>query len=219
MADSKAWNWRENTEDFWKIPSAESYYCAARWKDMEFTDLLDFGCGLGRHAIHFAKSGFSVSAFDLSADAVKSTLTWAEHDNLSIPTVCCDMQQLPYADASFDCLFAYHVISHTDSQGILRILSEIRRVLRVGGEAFVTLCSKDTWSFRDAGYPKIDENTVIKTCDGPEYGIPHFYVNMDDIESLFAGFELQSVRHTDDCFWNGKRQNSKHYFILARKIQ
>lgn len=217
MSISKAWNWSANAEDFWRIPSEESIAMAARWKECGYRDVLDFGCGLGRHAIYFAKSGFSVSAFDLSAEGVASLNTWAEKEQLHIPTECCDMQELPYADDSFDAVFAYHVISHTDSVGITKILAEMRRVLRSGGEAFLTLCSKDTWSFRDAGYPKHDENTVIKTAEGPEYGIPHFYVDMDDVERLFSGMELISVRHIDDCWFAGKRQNSKHYFVRVRK--
>lgn len=217
MSISKAWNWDSAVDDFWRIPSGESIAMAARWREIGFRDLLDFGCGLGRHAIYFAKAGFSVSAFDLSETGIASLNDRAAAEHLEIPTVCCDMQQLPYADASFDCVFAYHVISHTDSQGIVRILSEMRRILRSGGEAFLTLCSKETWSFREAGYPKHDENTVIKTAEGPEYGIPHFYVDLDDVLRLFADMELISVRHIDDCFFAGKVQNSKHYFICVRK--
>lgn len=33
-----------------------------------------------------------------------------------------DMQDLPYQDDSFDAIFAYHVISHTDTLGIGQIL-------------------------------------------------------------------------------------------------
>jgi ubiquinone/menaquinone biosynthesis C-methylase UbiE len=52
------------------------------------------------------------------------------------------MKELPYKDESFDCILAYHVISHTDTQGIKRILKELNRVLRKSGEFFITLCSK-----------------------------------------------------------------------------
>ena len=126
------------------------------------------------------------------------------------------MIKLPYADNSFDALFADHVISHTDSIGILKIIREISRVLNVGGEIFLTLCSKETWSFRDAGYPKLDENTVVKTDDGPEKGIPHFYVTFDDITNLLADYDIERIRHTDDCYFSGRKQNSKHYFISAK---
>lgn len=216
MSTSKEWDWKQNQDGFWLEPSEESYYTAARWKKQGFQTLLDFGCGLGRHAIFFAKQGFSVSAFDLSAEAVQSLTDWASRESLEIPVTQCDMLSLPYADASFDCLYAFHVISHTDSQGIKQILSEISRVVRPNGEVFLTLCAKDTWSFCKADYPQIDANTVRKV-GGIEDGIPHFYVDMDDIEKLFGDFELLSVKHTNDCWFAGKRQDSRHYFMLMRK--
>ena len=48
------------------------------------TVLLDFGCGLGRHAVFFAKSGFSVSAFDLSREGVARLDEWKEQEGLDI---------------------------------------------------------------------------------------------------------------------------------------
>ena len=77
----------------------------------------------------------------------------------------------------------------------------------------MTLCSKETWSFKDSGYPKIDENTVLKQEDGPEDGIPHFYVNLEDIKELFNDFEIISLRHTDDIYYTDKLNHSKHYFV------
>ena len=43
------------------------------------------------------------------------------------------------------------------------------------------------------------------------------YVDMNDIEELFSGFELIKIRHIDDCLVEGRWQNSKHYHIEAMK--
>lgn len=215
MSISKAWDWKKDHNSIWRKPSEESYYIAERWKARQYQEILDFGCGLGRHSIYFARHGFTVSAFDLSPEGVTSLREWAEAENLSINTTVSDMIKLPYADNLFDCIFAYHVISHTDTNGMQSILAEIKRIMKPGGEIFLTLCSKETWSFTDAGYPKIDDNTVVKTDEGPEKGIPHFYVTLDDIVQLFQEFEILKIRHVDDCYFEGKKYNSKHYFILA----
>jgi len=216
MTNSKAWNWKEEKNSYWLKPSEESYYIVNRWKEKNYKDILDFGCGLGRHSIFFAKNGFNVSAFDLSIDAINNLNLLAQNENLNINTTVADMIDLPYKENSFDAIFAYHVISHTDTIGIKKIVSEIKRVLKSNGEIYLTLCSKETWSFKDAGYPKVDENTIIKTDEGPEKGIPHFYVTASDILNLFSDFEIINIRHIDDCYFNGKLQNSKHYFINAK---
>lgn len=216
MSISKEWKWEDNKETIWFNPSEESYRIASRWKDKGYKDLLDFGCGMGRHSIFFAKNGFNVSAFDLSEYGLDNLNKWAKNENLNINITKADMLSLPYDDSSFDCLFAYHVISHTDSKGILKIVSELGRVLKEGGEFYLSLCSKDTYSFKEAGYPVVDENTIIKT-EGVEKDVPHFYVDIDDILSLFADFEIHSIRHVDECYYDGVKRNSKHYFILGEK--
>lgn len=216
MSISKAWDWSLESSPIWLKPSEESYFIAQLWKERGLHHVLDYGCGLGRHSIHFAKEGFRVSAFDLSNQGTEHLKTWAEKENLSVNLCNADMTQLPYDSHSFDALFAYHVISHTDSNGIKEILREIARVLKKGGEIYLSLCSKETWSFLKAGYPKIDDNTVIKTDEGPEKGIPHFYVDLEDIFTLMSNFEIERIRHVDDCYFSGNKQNSKHYFILAK---
>lgn len=217
MAESKAWNWSEEKNAIWLTPSEESYYVANRWSELGYRRVLDFGCGLGRHSIFFARQGFHVSAFDLSPEGASHLERWAREEALEVDVATADMRSLPYRDHSFDCIFAFHAISHTDTAGMQEILAEIRRVLRPGGEIYLTLCSKETWSFAEAGYPRIDENTVVKTEEGPEKGIPHFYVTLPDILELFADFEIERIRHVDDCYFGDRVQNSKHYFILARR--
>lgn len=214
---SKEWNWEINKLDKWLSPSLESYYYANIWKSKNFKKILDLGCGLGRHSILFAQVGFEVDACDLSNYAINYLNEWAKKENVLVNTKVCDMLELPYENNSFDALFAYHVISHTTTKDFLKVVREIKRVLKKEGEAFLTLCSKETWSFKEACYPKLDENTVIKIEDGPENNIPHFYVDLDDIHQLFNEFDLLSIRHIDDIFYTDKVNHSKHYFLHLRR--
>lgn len=68
-----------------------------------------------------------------------------------------------------------------------------------------------------ANYPKLDDNTVIKTEEGLENGIPHFYVTIDDILELFKDCSIIRIRHVDDCYFDGGKRCSKHYFILGSR--
>lgn len=63
----------------------------------------------------------------------------------------------------------------------------------------------------------IDNNTVIKT-DGAEKDVPHYFVDLDDIWRIFNNFTIKRIRHIDDCYFDGKKQNSKHYYIEATLI-
>lgn len=214
---SKAWDWNKNSHEIWYTPSEDSYYLINRWREKGYKKFLDLGCGRGRHSIQFAKDGFEVSSIDLSDIAVDGLMEWAKKEDVKINVVTGDMMYLPFEDKTFDCLLAYHVISHTDSKGIISIISEIKRVLKDGGEFYITFCSKNAWSFKDAGYPKIDENSVVKIEDGSENNVPHFYVDEVSLKELLAGFGLITVRHVQDVVIEGNDYDSWHYFVLGSK--
>lgn len=51
-AIAKAWDWeKESKKEPWLTPEPIVYYLVSRWKGQGKKDYLDFGCGLGRHAL------------------------------------------------------------------------------------------------------------------------------------------------------------------------
>ena len=219
MKDYIPFDWTTvDNKGSWLEPCEESYYYAEKWRREGRHSVLDLGCGLGRHSVLFARYGFKVTAVDISDEAISFLKKNGKEQGVDISCRKADMESLPFSDDAFDCIFAMHSAGHADSEGMKKVMSEIKRVIKPGGTVFMTLCSKDTWTFAESGLPKYDENTVIKT-DGPEKGVPHFYVDKEDIKGLFADFELVKVRHIDDCFGEccggTKWKNEKHYFIEA----
>jgi len=217
MVNSKGWEWEKANQSPWLKPTEDSYYFASKWSELGFKKVLDLGAGLGRHSIFFAQQGFNVSAIDLSDYGMNNLKEWADKENLNIDIKIGDMMALPYADNSIDCVFAYHVISHTDTMGAKKVISEIDRVLKPGGEIYTSMCSKESWDFKDSGFPKADENTVINKAEGPEKDIPHFYANLDDILNLFFNFKIEKVRHIDYCYLNSEKQDCKYYYVNGSK--
>lgn len=217
MVESKGWDWKSADTEIWLDPAEESYYYCERWKRDGKRSILDLGCGLGRHSILFAKNGFDVTAADISDYAVKKAEQTAKREGLNINTVVCDMLDMPFGENSFDCIFSYFAISHTDTEGFSKILNKFKEILKPNGEIYLTLCSKETWSFKEADFPKIDENTILRTDEGPEKNIPHFFVDLNDVKRLFEpDFKLLRVRFIDNCIYEGVIQNNSHYHVYAR---
>ncbi len=221
MGISKGWNWnilKEDEKEYWKNPSEEAYYLLNRWKSQGKCDFLDLGCGLGRHSIFFGKNDFNVKCFDISKEAVDSTKDWAEKEKLLFEYSVGDMLNLPYEDNSIDCIMCRNVISHSDTAGVVKTISEIERVLRSKGECFLTLASKEAWGFKQKDWPQIDENTKVRMDDGPEHGIPHFYADYKETRELLKAFEIINISHVETFYeHDGVDYNSFHYHVLIRK--
>ena len=219
MIESKGWNWKivkNEVEEYWKSPSIESYYLLNRWKSQEKDKFLDLGCGLGRHSILFGLNGFNVSCFDISEEAIKRTKEWDLEENLEFDYKIGDMLELPYDDSSFDCILCRNVISHTDTEGMKKIIKELDRVLKINGECYITLGSKDTWGFKQEDWPLVDPNTRLRMEEGPEYKTPHFYADYDLIKDLFCEFDIVNIRHEVEYNENnGKVYDYYNYHILV----
>ncbi len=219
MIESKPWDWSKNESSSWLVPSIEACYLSEAWKSKGFNKFLDLGCGLGRHSIYLGKKGFEVNAVDLSDYGVNHLKKWAEEEQLNIDAQVCDMLNLPFEDNTFDCMIAYNVIYHTDTEGFIKALNEIKRVLKDNGELFITLISKNTWSYQSADkYKRVDDNTILRDEHETEKDVPHFYVDIEDIKRYFIDFEFVKIPVEETEYnMDNTEYFSKHFKLIVSK--
>lgn len=105
--------------------------------------VLDVGCGAGVDAVRFARSGAVVTAVDIAPAAVELAKRNFEYQRLSADVREADGEQLPFADASFDLVFAHGVVQYTGNDQAL--VDECRRVLRPGGMAVFQVYNRVSW--------------------------------------------------------------------------
>ena len=215
---SKALNWEnENSNHGVHLePTDISYYLAHKWNVEGHKTVLDIGSGLGRHSIFFAKQGFSVSAMDISEYGADFLKKWAYSEKLDIDVKLGDMLSLDFPDQYFNCVFAYHAISHTDSKGIKKVISEIERVLKCNGEAYLSFISKASNFYLVSDAERVDENTIICNQE-PEIGVPHYYADLHDIVRLLQNFNIECIKHTEYCDYANLNNSIKncHYYVNA----
>jgi tellurite methyltransferase len=98
--------------------------------------LLDIGCGEGRDTIFFAQEGYDVTAFDLSAEGVEKTRTWARALELSADVFQADLTEFRL-DEHFDVIFSSGTLQYIPHELRAEILSNYKRfTLRGGIHAF-----------------------------------------------------------------------------------
>lgn len=94
--------------------------------ELKPTRVLDVGCGLGELGERFAKElGAEVSAVDISPRMVELARSRGVDAQVG------DAERLPFADNSFDCVFAGWVLYHVPN--LQRAISECARVLAADG--------------------------------------------------------------------------------------
>ena len=133
--------------------------------------LLDLGCGFGRHAFEGFRRGARVVACDLSRPELTQVRALfsamvdegeAPPDGMADATVG-DATQLPFRDKTFDRIIASEVMEHIpDDAGAL---DELARVLKPGGTMAVTvpawLAETVCWTLSDEYYaPKAEGGHV-----------------------------------------------------------
>lgn len=113
--------------------------------------VLDFGCGLGR--VLWPLHRMSPEARFTGYDIDPQMLRWAQHLHGSAPWLELCHSTLALEDASFDFVYAISVFTHLDITTEYWLF-EIQRVLRPGGQAFLTF-HDDTLFAEYAGGPDL----------------------------------------------------------------
>lgn len=215
----KAWDWSKNTDGYWRIPCMEMPYLAENWASKGFKSFLDIGCGLGRNTFYMSSRGFEVTAADLSDYAVNSVKKEAEERGLKVTALIADALKLPFSDCSFDCIMAYHSVYHTDTAGMKKVISELKRVLKPNGELFISFLSKNTDSFLNLpASRRLDGNTALKDEYEAGKNVPHFYADLNDLKRLLKEFEFVMFPK-EVCEYDVDKTESfsKHFFTIVRK--
>jgi ubiquinone/menaquinone biosynthesis C-methylase UbiE len=128
------YNYRHHT-----IFRAELEGLARRWRRGQ---LLNVGCGHGADFIPF-KDTFELHGIDFSTGMLRQAEKFAAKYGLTARLVEADARQLPFDEASFDFAIAVAVYHHLEiGDDRLRALTELYRVLRPGGEAFITVWNR-----------------------------------------------------------------------------
>jgi SAM-dependent methyltransferase len=117
---------------FAQPPGAPPFSALIPFDELAGKDVLEIGCGTGVHTRLLAEAGANVTAVDLTPTAVEFTTRRLTNAGLLANVVEADAESLPFPDASFDFVWSWGVIHHsTDTD---RVIAEIGRVLRPGGE-------------------------------------------------------------------------------------
>jgi tellurite methyltransferase len=162
--------------------------------------LLDIGCGEGRNALFFARNGYDVSAFDLSARGVEKTRILAEKTGVTMDVFADDLITYRLKE-EFDILFSTGVLHYVPKSIRRDLFDNYKKYTRPGGlNVFSVFVEKPF-------IPKAPdaENKAQKWISGELFGYYHDWIIEYCTEEIF------------DCMSGGIPHRHAVNRIVARK--
>jgi len=123
----------------WSIFRTELEALARRWRG---GCLLNVGCAHGPDFLPF-RQGFDLHGVDFSAEMIRFAGKYSRKFDFNVSLKVADARRLPYTDETFDwaiSVAAYHHLEGDDERS--EALRELNRVLKPGGEAFITVWNR-----------------------------------------------------------------------------
>jgi len=170
--------------------------------------VLDLGCGDGRHMIFLAKQGFIPTGIDIAMWGLRRTKEWAKKEGFNPKLACADVRLLPLEDESFDSVISIQVIHHQRLSAIRETIIGVERVLRTNGLFYFSVPRYPPGNWKDKKYTEVEERTYVP-LDGLEKDVPHHFFTKEELESMLKDFEILEIG--DD--------STKHLTALVRKAK
>jgi ubiquinone/menaquinone biosynthesis C-methylase UbiE len=142
--------WRRDFASWREHRINQEYYQEARFALVDRVispiagkKILDLGAGMGGFSVAAALHDAHVVACDYNPAYCAITAVRAERYDLDIPICNAAGEQLPLPSEEFDLVTCWDVLEHVASPE--QMMAEIRRVLKPGGHAIITVINRYSW--------------------------------------------------------------------------
>ena len=132
MANLYDKKYAQNAYYWGKRPSSFSFKVLELLPPDQPRKLIDIGCGEGRDAVFFARNGYDVTAFDLSAQGVAKTRKLADDAGVSIQTFEADMLAYRLTE-TFDVVLCHGCLQYLPPESRAAILDNYKASTAQGG--------------------------------------------------------------------------------------
>ncbi len=195
----------------WSIFRQELEELARRWQGGR---LLDIGCAHGPDFLPF-RQGFELYGVDFSPEMLRWAQKYSGKFDFKVNLCLADAGHLPFADATFDraiSIATYHHIKGKEPRQAA--LDELRRVLKPGSEAFITVWNRwqpRFWSSRS------DVEVPWRTKDKILYRYYHLF-SYSELEKLVKNAGLEVLKSFPEHAYRFPIKTfSRNICLLVRK--
>lgn len=175
--------------------------------------ILDWGCGTGRHVHYLAKEGFLTYGVEVSGAGVELTKKWLAEEKLKAQVNKIDGLTAPYQDNFFDAIIECAALQHNKPGQIKKIISEMRRMLKPGGQVFSFCKAKQDSLYKTGKRLEKDTYYINKFVETPT--IIHFF-DKRELKLLWQKFGEIKIEYTERTI-NEMTRKVFHFIVSAIK--
>lgn len=181
-------------------------------------EVLDCGAGGNCPPLAiFAEHGYKTHGIDNDDKQIELAKEFEVNQGLDLGIMKGDMKELPHEDNSISFIYSYNSIFHMSKKEIETVIIEIRRVLSVGGLAFINFAS--IHDQRSCVGKHVGDGEYLQMERGEE--ILHSYFDDNEAEKYFQGFD---ILYKENRVREGRTQNGGKVrlgfidYILEKKL-
>ncbi|RLF05477.1 MAG: hypothetical protein DRJ64_05560 [Thermoprotei archaeon] len=176
---------------------------------------LDVGCGSGRHIKPLLSVAERVTAVDISEEMIKEAIKGlTDEERERVDFLVADARSLPLEDEHFDIALMVATLHHISPRGErLRALEELRRVLKRGGIAEITVWWRGAERFKKGRVRWIngeEGDAMVPWRWGLDKEVERFY-HLYELEEfkediVKAGFEIVEIGRDGENIYSWVRR-------------
>jgi tellurite methyltransferase len=141
MDVSKYYDEKYKKDNYWGL-EPNKYVANYVLKYVKAGNALDLGSGEGRDAIFLAKSGFDVTAVDISDNGVKKMLELAKQLKVNVKGVVSDIVKLDFKE-EYDVILSMAIFNFLKREDVLKVISRMKEHTKVGGINVIMAFTED----------------------------------------------------------------------------
>ena len=102
------------------------------------TKVLDIGCGEGKDAVYMAEKGYKVSAFDLTENGIRKTLSLAKNRGVEINAYVDDINTFD-TNEQFDIIYSTGTVQYLFDENKAKFFEKLEKITKQNGIVFINV--------------------------------------------------------------------------------